>query len=82
MPDGEKQEEMVPPEKGDRVSCTVEGDVDSIDGKMAYIKPVAVNGVPVEEEKPAEKSAELPGAGGEEDGYDQLAAQAKLIDRN
>jgi len=48
MPD--EGEQMTPPEPGDKVSYTVEGKVERIEGDRAYITRESVNGKPCGEE--------------------------------
>jgi hypothetical protein len=47
----------VPPEKGDQVSYSVDGTVQSVDAEDAVVKITSVNGQPVAE-SPAEETAE------------------------
>ncbi len=60
-------ESGVPPEKGDQVSYSVDGTVQSTDAEDATVKITSVNGQPVAE-SPAEETAEDQGEGGAQPG--------------
>jgi len=52
------KEQMVTPAEGDSISMQVDAIIEKIDGDIAYIKPTAINGKPIEDI--AEEAKETP----------------------
>jgi hypothetical protein len=68
MPD--ESEQLVNPERGDRVTYTVEGTLDRIEGDKAIVKVDAVNGSSVADAEPKESER-----------YEDLTSEATEMDQ-
>jgi len=81
MPDD--QEQMQAPEQGDKVTYSIEGTVEKIEGDEAYVKRESINGQPVQ--PPSDKPEQPPQAGDEPDndeagmaGLEDMAKKTQL----